>query len=363
MTLRQTLRACRRCIYPETKPNLWFDDTGLCSACIAFDAREQINWEERADEFGRLFTKGSRVVVACSGGKDSHYIIIKLKELGLNPLAVCATTDDLSLLGRKNLDNVGRLCDLIEVTPDKSLRRQMSRYALETVGDISWCEHVLIWAVPARIASALGIPYVFYGENPQNEYGAGPKETQQMPQMPDRWEHEFGGMLGLRVSDMREQFPDGEFNLYTLPLKLPSRVFLGYYFPWDGAGNAKRALAHGFQCHTQRVETSFATYENLDNHQTGIHDYLRYVKYGYTRAADIACSYIRRGVLTREEVVKLMRDVNPFPKTYLGKPIEEILDGIDMTLGDFMDCVDRFANRELFEVNGVTLPRPKFKVE
>lgn len=356
------MKFCRCCIYPETKPNLWFDDTGLCSACIAFDAREKIDWEERADEFSRRFSH-QRVVVACSGGKDSHYIVIKLKELGLNPIAVCAATDDLSHLGHKNLENIGRLCDLIEVTPDKTLRRKMSRYALETVGDISWCEHVLIWSVPARIATGLGIPYVFYGENPQNEYGAGPKETQQMPQMPDRWEHEFGGMLGLRVSDMREQFPDGEFNLYTLPLKLPSRVFLGHYFPWDGERNACIARNHGFTWRAATVEGTGVHYENLDNHQTGIHDYLRYVKYGYTRAADIACSSIRRERLSRKAAIELIKVIDPFPKTYLGKPIEDILADIDMTMDDFMDCVDRFANRQLFEVSGYGLPQPKFRIE
>jgi N-acetyl sugar amidotransferase len=362
MTLQQTLRVCRRCIYPETKPNLWFDDTGLCSACIAFDAREKIDWARRQLDFLFRFPKNTRVVVACSGGKDSTYIVVKLKELGLNPLAVCATTDDLSPLGRKNLDNIGRLCDLIEVTPDKALRRKMSRHALETVGDISWCEHVLIWSVPARIASALGIPYVFYGENPQNEYGAGPKETQQMPQMPDHWEHEFGGMLGLRVSDMREQF-EGDFTLYTLPLKLPSRVFLGYYFPWDGEQNAFVAEQHGFTWHHSLVETSICRWENLDNHQTGIHDYLRYVKYGYTRTTDILCSAIRRGQISRDYGVKTSKRIDPFPKTYLGKPLEDILAGIDMCIDDFLDCVDRFANRNLFEVDGGGLPQPKFEVE
>jgi N-acetyl sugar amidotransferase len=358
------MKFCRRCIYPETKPNLWFDDTGLCSACIAFDEREQIDWQHRQLEFLSKFRKGTHVVVACSGGKDSTYIVVKMKKMGLNPLAVCATTDDLSPLGRRNLDNIGRLCDKIEVGPDMTQRRKMSRYALETVGDISWCEHVLIWSVPARVASAFGFPYVFYGENPQNEYGAGPKETQQMPQMPDRWEHEFGGMLGLRLSDMREQFPDGEFGLYTLPLKLPSRVFLGYYFPWDGMENAKVAQENGFTWNSELVETSLCRWENLDNHQTGVHDYLRYVKYGYTRATDIACNMIRRGVYTREVAIRYVKETDPFPETYLGKPIEDILAGIDMTMDDFLDCVDRFTNRKLFTVDlHGGLPMPTFEVE
>ena len=341
------MRVCRRCIYPETKPNLWFDDTGLCSACIAFDAREKIDWNRRALEFMERFPQGSRCVVACSGGKDSHYIVIKLKELGLKPIAVCATTDDLSDIGRQNLDNIGRLCDLIEVTPDKTLRRKLSRYALETVGDISWCEHVLIWSIPARIATALDIHYVFYGESPQNEYGAGPPDSQQQPEMNDRWEQEFGGMLGLRVSDMKEQFPIGDYTLYTTPLYLPIRVFLGYYFPWDGEANAKLARDHGFCWWSGIVETSCVPWENLDNYQTGIHDYLRYVKYRYTRAHDVLSSAIRRGKISREQAVAYVDLLDPFPHTYLGKPIADVLAGIDMTTDQFLEIVKRFTNKQV----------------
>lgn len=356
------MKYCRRCIYPETKPNLWFDDTGLCSACIAFEEREKIDWEDRLFKFVAKFPHGTRAVVACSGGKDSTYIVVKLKEMGLNPLAVCATTDDLTPIGRKNLDNIGNLCDLIEVTPNKTQRRQMAKYALETVGDISWCEHVLIWTVPAQIADMMCIQHVFYGENPQNEYGAGPKETQQLGAMPPQWEQEFGGMLGLRVSDMQEQFPDGEFGPYRMPKRMPTRHFLGYYFPWDGEQNAIKMQGPGFRWHHGIVETSCVQWENLDNYQTGIHDYLRYVKYGYTRAHDILSSAIRRGRVERQQAVEFVNQMEPYPYTYIGKPIEEILGNIDMSLFKFFEVVNRFTNRQLFGVTKDRVPFPKFKV-
>jgi N-acetyl sugar amidotransferase len=358
------MKHCRRCLYPETKPSLWFDESGLCSACIAFDARKQIDWEAREDEFGRHFTgRDNRVVAAVSGGKDSTYIVVKLLERGLRPIAVCATTDDLTPIGRRNLDNIGRLTDLIEVTPNKTLRRQMSKYALETVGDISWCEHVLIWTVPAQIADLMGIGHVFYGENPQNEYGAGPKASQQLAGMPPQWEQEFGGMLGLRVSDMQEQFPDGEFGPYKMPKRMPHRDFLGYYFPWDGEANAWEAHRHGFEWLSDIVETSCVSWENIDNHQTGIHDYLRYVKYGYTRAHDILGSAIRRGKIDRPTAVKFIKGLDPVPHTYIGKPMEKILGDIGMTVPEFWAVVYRFANQKLFTLAELGFhPVPKFEV-
>lgn len=364
---------CTHCLYPTTKPNLWLDDTGKCSACLAYDERTKIDWEEREKQFHQLNMRSSQqydCIVAVSGGKDSHYQVIKLVELGIRPLAVCATTDHLSDLGRRNLDNIANMCDLIEVTPDRFVRRHLSRHALETVGDISWCEHVLIWTVPLREAIARSIPYVVYGECPQNEYGSGPKDSQQLSEMHYGWEHEFGGMLGLRVSDMQAQcapFDEMAFSPYRLSVSLntcmPMRIFLGYYFQWDGQRNAKVAEAHGFRPHTSMVEGTGCTYENLDNLQTGIHDYFRYIKYGYGRATDIVSSNIRRGRVARSAGVGMVRAFDGgAPKTYLGVNLIDILDHAGIEMKSFLELVTKFTNRNLFSVSSKTWPEPRFEV-
>jgi hypothetical protein len=237
---------CRRCLYPSTKPDLWFDD-GVCSACIAFDKRKEIDWSKRQDEFMALVNanrgKSHDVIVACSGGKDSTYQVVKCLELGLRPLAVCATTDDLSPWGRANLDNIANLCDLIEVTPHKPTRRKISKFALEEVGDISWCEHHLIWSVPAREAVARDIPIVLYGECPQNEYGAGPSGSEVQTRLTKSWVHEFGGLLGLRLSDVSEilDIDERHLELYRYP-EGAQAVFMGAYFEWNGTATGRLLL-------------------------------------------------------------------------------------------------------------------------
>ena len=42
-------------------------------------------------------------------------------------------------------------------------------------------------------------------------------------------------------------------------------IFLGYYMPWDGYGNALVSQAHGFETYHKPVEGSLVNYENLDN--------------------------------------------------------------------------------------------------
>ena len=348
---------CTRCLYPSTKPDIWFDENGVCSACLAFDARATIDWKAKELEFLKIVRenpgKGHDVIVACSGGKDSTWQIVKCLELGLRPLAVTATTDSLSQLGRKNLDNISNLCDHVEVTVHKPTRRKIAKFALQEVGDISWCEHHLIWSVPAREAVARGIPIVLYGECPQNEYGAGPKGSEAANELTREWTHEFGGLLGLRLSDVAEilDVPERALDLYRQPESGFRALFMGAYFDWDGFRNAEVAKKHGFTTFAPyEVEGSIGDYENLDNRQTGIHDAVRHWKFGYSRATDIASSAIRRGRMTRDEAIAKVREREwDFPWTYLGGSVARILEEIDMTVEDLQAVKKRFLNKEVFD--------------
>lgn len=351
-----SLFRCSRCLYPNTKPDLHFRD-GLCSACMAFDAREKINWPAREAEFLSLVKshRGSThdVIVACSGGKDSTWQIVKCLELGLRPLAVTATTDHLSSIGRKNLDNISNLCDHIEITPHKPTRRKIAKFALQEIGDISWCEHHLIWSVPAREALARTIPIILYGECPQNEYGAGPAGSETQTQLTQSWVHEFGGLLGLRLSDVSDilGIEAKHLEIYKRPnAEKVQAVFMGAYFPWHGAKNALTAQQNGFLFSDRAVEGSLFNYENLDNLQTGIHDYLRYLKFGYGRAVDIASNLIRREQFPREAAIEMVagRD-GAYPKTYLGVPLEVILHNIGMGVSEFDAICERFTNKAVVE--------------
>ena len=126
-------------------------------------------------------------------------------------------------------------------------------------------------------------------------------------------------------------------------------LFLGYYLPWDGYSNALLAQAFGFKSLTTTVEGSVVNYENIDNHQHGIHDYFKFLKFGFGRATDIASLHTRRGRITREDAMELVRRHDgKFPWTYLGKPLEKILEPLDWTVDDFVKICDRFTNKKLF---------------
>jgi N-acetyl sugar amidotransferase len=360
----RTIRYCIRCVMPETKPDLLIDEQGICSACRSFEHRNEVNWQRREEELQGILDRyrsrnGSNYdcIIPVSGGKDSHYQTIRLLQYGMNPLCVTATTDKLTAIGHRNIENIKRLgVDYVEVSTNPVIRRRINRLALSEIGDISWPEHVTIFTIPIRIAVQMGIPLIIWGENSQNEYG-GPASAARDNVLTRRWLEEFGGLLGLRVSDLygREGIEAKNLINYTYPSDDDLQragvtgVFLGYYVPWDGYGNALIAQAHGFETYQRCVEGSLVNYENLDNAQTGIHDYFKFLKFGFGRATDLACLHVRRGRLSRTDALNLVKiHDGKFPWSYLGVPIDEVLSDIGLPIEEFMLICDRFTNKSLF---------------
>ena len=103
------LAYCVSCVMPSTKPDLVLDDAGVCNACRAYERRMATDWDARRNELLALLERYRRhgsnwdCIVPVSGGKDSTYQVIRMLQLGLNPLCVTATTCDLSAIGRQNI--------------------------------------------------------------------------------------------------------------------------------------------------------------------------------------------------------------------------------------------------------------------
>jgi N-acetyl sugar amidotransferase len=356
------IKYCVSCLLPDTKPDLYFNKDGECAACLAFKNRKEIDWAKRKSEFQNILKSQKRserwdCIVPVSGGKDSTAQVLKILELGYNPLCVTSSTCDLSDIGRDNLNNIGNLgVDHIEYSPNPKVRAKLNRLGLEEVGDISWPEHVGIFTIPIRASVDFGVPLIIWGENSQNEYG-GPASKQESNILNREWLEEFGGLLGLRVEDLATSygFSSKDLILYTYPSDSElfkagtTGLFLGHYFPWDGLSNAILSGAFGFRAKNVHVEGSPVNYENLDNYQTGIHDYFKYLKYGFGRTTDIVSLHIRRGIMARSQGLEIVKEIDGnYPHTYLGKPLSEIITKIGLTTDRFNLICDKFTNTELF---------------
>lgn len=360
------MKYCARCVMPETKPDLFFDKDGVCDACRSAELKNKVNWEERRLEFETLIEKyknkdGSNYdcIIPVSGGKDSHYqtYICKIK-YGLNPLLVSFEPTLPTELGKKNLKNLTETfgCDLIQFRKNPLVYKKMGRIAFERVGDHEWPNHLGIFTIPVKVAVNYQVPLIIWGENSQLEYG-GPKAAAMKSVLNRRWLEEFGGLLGNRIEDMVGV--DGLTKRELIPYFYPSQkqllsakihgIFLGYYFKWDAKTQVEIMKKYGFSVKEDGpVEGTYTNYENLDDAIVHIHDYLKFVKYGFGRATDHACIDIRNGRLTRKDGAKLVQE---YDGKLHQKQLRLFLEYYAMTRPEFFRIVDSFTNKALFETD------------
>jgi len=349
---------------PDTRPDKIFNNDGICNACLSFERNKKINWKEREKELEKIISniKNNKAkwdcVIPSSGGKDSTYQALRARELGLNPVVVTATTCDLSDVGKKNIENLKNIgFDTIEISSNHKIRSKLNKIGLEVIGDIAWPEHVSIFTAPVRFALSYKIPLILWGENPQIEYG-GPKKSLNNNILDRAWMEEFGGLIGLRVSDLVENydFSEKDLNIYIYPTEEElskfsvKGIFLGYYEMWNSMRNYKISKKNGFTEYKDTVQGCYFNFEKIDNYQHGIHDYFKFLKYGFGRATDQLSYSVRRGLISRKDAIeKVKNHEGKFPTSYLNKSLDQILKKINVSLEEFNKVCDKFTNKKIFK--------------
>ena len=361
------IKYCRTCVYPETKPDLSLDKEGICEACRYVNVKDTTDWEARRKELEEIFNDfkskdGANYdcVIPVSGGKDSTYQTYVVKhEFGLNPLCVSYHLPEFTELGRKNLENLKRLgVDCLEFTPNPEMCQMMQKIALKEFGDPQWPEHFGIFTVPVQVAVHYKIPLIVWGENPQTDYG-GPLKDMENRFLDRKWCEEYGTRVGGQANPyfgaetMLQYGIERKFlNPYIYPSDEEIKkvgvtgIFLGYFIRWNIKEQLEKISELGFSVHDGPTEGTFTNYENLDNKIQGIHDYFKWLKFGYGRASDSASIQIRLKQITRKEGMKLVGEhEGKLPEKFL----VEFLNQWEMSREEFYDICNKFTNKELFK--------------
>ena len=110
---RQDVEYCQRCGIPSNHPDVSLDVHGVCSLCLAFNEFEAqaLAYFKTGQDFDALVTgirAGSNGKYDClalfSGGKDSTYMLYKLVECGLKPLAFTLDNGHVSDGAKANIE-------------------------------------------------------------------------------------------------------------------------------------------------------------------------------------------------------------------------------------------------------------------
>jgi N-acetyl sugar amidotransferase len=324
------MRYCARCLYPENaRPTIIFDDAGICSGCRYHESRQtlEVNWDERRRMLEQILDEARGLarergnshdcIVPVSGGKDSHFQVWLLKKkYGMNPLLVTFNHIYNSPAGLRNLSNLVERsgCDLIRYTAGVDSVRRVSRYMLETVGDLTWHYHAGIRTVPFQVAVKYNIPLIVWGEH-------GFAELTGIVSLEDfveftRWTRKEHDMRGYEPHDLlgKGGIELGDVAPYVYPTDEEIErtevrgVYLSNFFDWNAKAHAELMIKEwDFAPVTYERERTFNLYGKIEDHANDIHDYLKYLKFGYGRATDDASMEIRHGRMTREEGIEMVR--------------------------------------------------------
>jgi len=360
------MKFCNRCLYPDTKPELQFNDQGICSACTNYEWKQTVNWNEKKSELKQILEKyrskdgkNYDCIIPVSGGKDSTYQTYVIKEeFGLNPLVVNFHPLDQTVIGRKNLENLKKLgVDCIEFTANPNVYLKMAKFGLTELGDFQWPEHIGIFTIPVQIAVRYKIPLIIWGENPQLEYG-GPISVSTNTILDREWNEKHGGYFldKIRPEDMTKYgFELNDLKPYLYPSDEEIRkigitgIFLGSYINWNIFQQLEFVKKLGFNENDELKEGTYDKWENLDVYFTVFHDYFKFLKYGFGRATDHASIEIRYDRITREEGLKLVKkSEGKIPRKYL----KQFLESAKITEVEFHKICDKFTNMELFKKDG-----------
>ena len=326
---QSAIRWCNKCVYPSISAvPLEFDGEGVCTGCRVSVARERIpddEWARRKallrDVLERYRCRdGTRhdCVIAVSGGKDSYFITHVIKhEFGLNPLLVTYNGNNWLPPGWRNMLRMKEVfgADHMLCSPSVELLVKLNRLAFILMGDMNWHAHVGITTTPVRVAVQTKTPLVIWGEHGYLDLG-GQFSMDDFPEMSyrDRAEHfargfewnYFVGLEGITAGDMIPyQYPTDQ-ELYDLDVR---GIYLGNYIPWDANVHSRLVMEkYGWESNPEEFDRTYRRISNLDDmHENGVHDYLKYIKFGYGRCTDHVCKDIRSGYMTRAQGIELVR--------------------------------------------------------
>ncbi len=374
------MKYCKKCLQPDTRPGVYFNEAGVCGACLAEEGKPQTDWNKRYEELEELakWAKEESLrrnipyhcTIGVSGGKDSIFQAIYMKEkLGLRPLLVNCVPDSLTETGRKNMNNLSSHgFDTVQIKLDPKVAKALARKSFYEFGNIMKASEYCLWASSFRIAYQFNVPLNVLGENPAitlgtsvgmntdgNAFGVFNMNTLQ------------GGGTDIWVGDgvsKDDLFFYGHPSKEEMEKKNIRAIYLGYYAKeWSQVGNADFAIARGLMGRTSEDLHDIGRYRRytaLDSDDTIVNQMLKYLKFGFGFATDEACYDIREGRLTREDAVWHVKEYDgKCGKRY----IQDICEYLDITEEEFWRVADGFVNKDLF-IRGEGKERwvPKFTV-
>jgi N-acetyl sugar amidotransferase len=356
------MKYCKKCVYPFATVNLHVDDDGVCSSCKTFEAFEKIPnhfWEKRKEKLKKLIKESSYdnnseydCLIPVSGGKDSYYQThIITKELGLKPLLMTYHGNNFLPEGDANRDRMRHVFDADHIIwgPNIEVLKKLNRLGFKKMGDMNWQNHCGIFSSPIQVAVKFKIPLIIWGEI--NWDISGMFDPNDFMEFSARVRHEHD-LRGYEWYDFIGDNDDKLIEKDMIWAKYPSDeeilevgvrgLYIGNFFKWDPNEHTKLMKEnYGWEEARQPFERTYRRMSNLDDrYENGIHDLMKFVKFGYGRCSDHASKDIRTGYMSREEGMRMVKKYDHV----VSSDLQYWLDYVDMTEEEFWSIADTFRD-------------------
>jgi len=318
---------CSSCVFPSSSAvTLSFDENFICSGCSVSKEKNKINYSERKKQLLDLFkkyeNKGNQFydcVIPVSGGKDSFFQAHIIKELGYNALLVTYNANNYSNTGLKNVQKMREAFgfDHIFFTPAVKTLKKLNKLGMLVLGDMNWHAHLGIFTYPIKVAVEKNIPLIIWGEHGRSDLGGMFSYNDFIEfSFRARVEHEGRGYDWSDMLDIADKYGEKLSKKEMDPWIYPTDdeidrvgvrgIYIANYIYWEAHEHTKLVKKkYGFLESSEPFERTYRKASNLDDiHENGIHDYLKFVKFGYGRASDHGSKDIRAKKITRMQAIK-----------------------------------------------------------
>lgn len=329
------MRYCKKCLQPDTRPNIVFSDDGVCAACLWEQEKNKINWDKRKQELqdiadnAKCKAKGAYdCVVGVSGGKDSTFQAFYARDvLGLKTLCVNAEPIDITPIGKHNIENLkNHGFEVISLNPNRKLALKLMRHDFLKYANPIKCTEYSLYASAYIIAEKFDIPLIIQGENAGLTLGAAISQKR----FNELLSSTGGDCLDIISSNTLKGDPYAIYKengisqkdlfLYKIPvesiLKKGIRgIWLNYYAKeWSQPGNAKFSINKGIEIYPNDINPydigTYRRFSQLDSYVVAFNQYLKYIKFGFGQCSDSVCYDIREGLISRDEGKFLIKELD-----------------------------------------------------
>lgn len=361
------MKICKICIQPDSRPGIYFNDEGICGACLWQQNMSKIEWNEREKKLQEI-AKWAKItsksnydcIIGVSGGKDSTKQALTARDrLGLNCLLVNSEPEQITDIGKHNIENLKQLgFDVLSLRPNPQIMKKLVRRDFfKFLNPVKIGEYSL-WSSSYIIAEQFEIPLIIQGENggltlgtsltglgtDDNALNANETNT-----LSTNWQ-DYLDTEGVSERDLWF-FHYDKSKLVKMGVKA---IWLQYYLKeWSFRGNAEFSKKHGLKWRENFDPNDIGTYvpfSQLDSDLVQVNQLLKFIKFGFGQCLDHACYDLRDGLIDRNEAIKLV-------KQYDGKCsndyIKNFCNYIEISEDEFWLTVEKFrGNMWIKSANG-----------